>query len=352
MGDTETIQIAPSGDLSILLLGSADASNKGEKVNSEVREIAPNDVQKTFIVSSAVMRLASPVWNTMLDPQGHFMESCSNGEVHFAEDNAAALLLILRIAHLQFREVPEALDLHEMVSLAVVCDKYDTAGLVRPWIKQWEESLKKRSILVEAPGREEYLFFAWTFGDFSSYEKIAKRLIYNSTCDNEDQFFADGNLLGKNLPPGALDCIVEARKKTIVALLEACSKLVESYESDQMLCRAPADFRRPVSQEIREQCDTLVYGYLIKGLKRLSLWPGPVSPRDVQKSLTDLIHGLRSMTCFQLQTNGYTYHTDCVFMYDLQAKINSVELNVPSGIDDPLRTHMEEQAKKLGTVVR
>lgn len=119
-----------------------------------------------------------------------------------------------------------------------------------------------------------------------------------------------------------------------------------------MLCRAPADFRRPVSQEIREQCDTLVYGYLIKGLKRLSLWPGPVSPRDVQKSLTDLIHGLRSMTCFQLQTNGYTYHTDCVFMYDLQAKINSVELNVPSGIDDPLRTHMEEQAKKLGTVVR
>lgn len=204
MGDTETIQIAPSGDLRILLLDSADASNKGEKVNSEVREIAPNDVQKNFIVSSAVMRLASPVWNTMLDPRGHFMESYSNGEVPFAEDNAAALLLILRIAHLQFQELPEALDLHEMLSLAVVCDKYDTAGLVRPWIKQWEESLKKRSTLVEAPGREKYLFFAWTFGDFSSYEKIARSLIYNSTCDNEGQLFADGNLLGKNLPSGAL----------------------------------------------------------------------------------------------------------------------------------------------------
>lgn len=116
-----------------------------------------------------------------------------------------------------------------------------------------------------------------------------------------------------------------------------------------MLCRAPAHF---LSQEIRGQCDTLVYGYLIKGLKRLSLWPGPNSPRDVQKSLTDLIHGLRSMTCYQLQTIGYAHHTSCGLKNNLDAEIKSVELNVPSGIDDPLRTHMEEQAKKLGTVVR
>ena len=140
----------------------------------------------------------------MLDPQGHFMESSADGTVHFAEDNAAALLLILRIAHLQFRKVPDVLELHELVSLAVVCDKYDTAGLVRPWIKRWERSLKNWPAIVEQPGREEYLFFAWTLGDLSTYEKIAQRLIYNSTCDHEGQLVAHGNLLGKDLPPGAI----------------------------------------------------------------------------------------------------------------------------------------------------
>ncbi len=203
MGNTETIQIAPSGDLRIILSGSADSSSKRRKLSRETTDASPNDVQKTFIVSSAVMRLASPVWNTMLDPQGHFMESSSDGTVHFAEDNAVALLLILRIAHLQFRKVPDVLELHELVSLAVVCDKYDTVGLVRPWIKRWEGSLKDWSAIVEQPGREEYLFFAWTFGDLSAYGKIAKRLIYNSTCDHKGQF-AHGNLLGKDLPPGTI----------------------------------------------------------------------------------------------------------------------------------------------------
>lgn len=204
MANNETIHVAPSGDLRILLFGFADSLNKKRKLGSKTHDLSPTDVQKTLVVSSAVMRLASPVWNTMLDPQGHFLEFFSNGEVHFTEDNPAALLLILRIAHLQFRKVPEFLDLHKLVSLAVVCDKYDTVGLVRPWVKPWEESLKKRSIDVKKPGCEEYLFVAWTFGDLSTYEKIAERLIYDSTCDNKGHFFADGNLLGKNMPPGAL----------------------------------------------------------------------------------------------------------------------------------------------------
>ena len=204
MENTETVHIAPSGDLRIILSGSTDSSSMRRKLGRETNDASPNDVQKTFVVSSAVMRLASPVWRTMLDPQGHFMESSSDGTVHFAEDNAAALLLILRIAHLQFRKVPDVLEFHELISLAVVCDKYDTAGLVRPWIKTWEESLKNWSVIVEQPGGEEYLFFAWTFGYLSTYEKIANRLIYNSTYDHKGQFFAHGNLLGKDLPPGAI----------------------------------------------------------------------------------------------------------------------------------------------------
>ena len=140
------------------------------------------------------MRLASPVWNKMLDPQGRFRESFANGEVQFVEDDANALLMILRIAHLQFREVPEVLSFHGMVKMAVICDKYDTTGLVRPWSQKWEASLK-RGIKIEEPGREEYLFVAWTFGDLSSYEKIAKRLVYECSDDNKGRFIAGGYVL-------------------------------------------------------------------------------------------------------------------------------------------------------------
>ena len=140
------------------------------------------------------------------------------------------------------------------------------------------------------------------------------------------------------------DCILEARKKTIVALLEACSKLVKSYESDHMLCQGVPESWGGISPDTKRECDTLVYECLIKGLKTLGLWPGNISPSDVHKSLTQLTKELRSMTYFALESNGRTTHDKCGFQNKLRKQIDSIV--VPSGIDDPLRKHMKEQAKK------
>ncbi len=143
------------------------------------------------------------------------------------------------------------------------------------------------------------------------------------------------------------DCILEARNKTILALLEVCSKLVKSYESDHILCRVHHDYPwESISLDTKRKCDTLVYGCLIKGLKRLGLWPGPIFPSDVHKSLAQLTKELRSMTCFVLEKTGRTAHDKCGFQKRLGGQIDSIELDIPSGIDDPLRKHMEEQAKK------
>lgn len=43
----------------------------------------------------------------MSDPKGHFKEA-KEREVEFTEDNLEALLIILRIAHLQFGQLPES----------------------------------------------------------------------------------------------------------------------------------------------------------------------------------------------------------------------------------------------------
>lgn len=83
-----------------------------------------------FVVSSKVMCLASPVWRAMFDPRGPWVKqssSSSSGESIFnlPEDDPDALLILLRIAHLHFSDLPDALVVYEhLLQLAVLCDKY------------------------------------------------------------------------------------------------------------------------------------------------------------------------------------------------------------------------------------
>ena len=127
--DATTIYLVDDGDLRLHV--NCSREKKEELSNSDSSAVS----QKTFVVSSAVMRIASPVWRTMFDPQGPFMDtqrSFTHGEMDLPEDDADALLCILRIAHLQFRKLPETLDYAELLNLAIICDKYDTVAVVRP----------------------------------------------------------------------------------------------------------------------------------------------------------------------------------------------------------------------------
>ena len=127
--DTTTIYLVEDGDLRL----NVTCSREREKGQTSSDSSAV--YQKTFVVSSAVMRIASPVWKTMFDPQGPFMDtqrSFSHGEMDLPEDDADALLCVLRIAHLQFRSIPETLDYAQLFNLAIICDKYDTVAVVRP----------------------------------------------------------------------------------------------------------------------------------------------------------------------------------------------------------------------------
>ena len=124
-----TVNLVDDGDLRIHVTCSSERKKRPEESD------LPLGDQKTFVVSSAVMRIASPVWRTMFDPQGHFMESqrsSTHREMDFPEDDPNALLCVLRIAHLQFRKIPETLNYAELLNLAIICDKYDTVAIVRP----------------------------------------------------------------------------------------------------------------------------------------------------------------------------------------------------------------------------
>lgn len=192
-----TVTLAPNGDLR-LLIDCTSEQNKRALESDESKTF-----QRTSIVSSAVLCIASPVWDAMFGLNGRFIEAqrhSSPREVHFAEDDFDALRLVLGIAHLQFKKVPETISYRQLVNVAILCDKYDTVGLIRPSIPKWEKDLSAHDASYE-----ERLFVAWTFGDHSTFENLSQHLVLSCTTDESgENLCLNGQLLGEIMPIGAV----------------------------------------------------------------------------------------------------------------------------------------------------
>jgi hypothetical protein len=145
--------------------------------------------RQSIDVSRSALGLASPVWNRMIF--GPWAEGWKK-EIEFPDDDPEAVLIVLGIAHLKFKDRPKKLTYDQLVDLAIVCDKYDTVGVVRPFLTEWIGDLK----MHVQPGKEEWIFYAWTFGYTTDFFVAVQTLVRESTTD------ADGCLLHGNKPLG------------------------------------------------------------------------------------------------------------------------------------------------------
>ena len=156
-----------------------------------------DDEWTTLIVSSSAMCLASPVWRAMLNPTSHFREA-ERQQIEFPDDDLDALLIVLRVAHLKFRELPDSLSFKGLVKLAVVCDKYDTMGVVRRWLPQWLAPWYKKSC---SPGYEEWLSIVWTTGDNATFRTTTKHLIESCDMDTAGRLCHRGKPFAVSIVP-------------------------------------------------------------------------------------------------------------------------------------------------------
>lgn len=188
-----TINIVSSGDLTIHL----------SYEDKETKSAATTD----FIVSLPALRLASPVWNVMLDPNGRFLESIQPqpGEpykVSFSEDDPEALLTLLDIAHLNFHNLPADRDVSEVFQLAALCDKYDCIRLLRPWIGKWYTPFDEDRNKYDQSKR---LFVAWAFGYDEEYKRLSLNLYEHTSGPWQGSYYdEDHKKLDGVLPPCAL----------------------------------------------------------------------------------------------------------------------------------------------------
>lgn len=328
-----TVHLDPSGDLT-LFIGEA------------------TDTQATAIVSSRVIRLASPIWRAMLNPDNSFKESNpANQEITFPEDDAEAFMILLNIAHLQFLNVPSNIkNVRKLLNIAILCDKYDTVTLVRPWLPGWND-------VISSIGRdgsiEERLFISWTFGDVTTFEQITAELVKDSTTDETGQcLYHSGLILEHNMPLGLIgecvsdfvlflftanllcyeESILEARQIALKSLLQLCYDFIDRFEVNN--CRA-------YSQQ--EMCNSMILGSRILELKKVGFWPQRMVVSKYEASVQSLATQLLEFSSLSPLT---TQHSFCSGAVIFQDSVHLALRSLPRGMSSSHRTHLAAQQKK------
>jgi hypothetical protein len=170
--------------------------------------VGPGDSPQPILVSKTAMSMASPVWKAMFDRQ-RWTESSAT-EIPFPDDDVDAMLIVLRIAHLRFRELPakKPIKLEDLLQLAVVCDKYDAVQSVRPFLDlhHWTHDLVP-NVETQINCHPSWLFIAWTFGYKDTFASLAKHLVSTLALDSDQVVATYGNppqAFPDDVPPGLL----------------------------------------------------------------------------------------------------------------------------------------------------
>lgn len=151
--------------------------------------VGSGKVQQPVLVSSPVLQIASPVWKAMCGE--HWKESEAH-EIPLPDDDVEAMLIVLRIVHLKFHDLPEkkGMSFNTLYKLAIVCDKYDLVQVVRPFLDLhcWAQSyIYPTHTRSHHPA---WLFVAWTFGYTESFEALACDMV-NTVTVGPDGFMYD-----------------------------------------------------------------------------------------------------------------------------------------------------------------
>ncbi|KAK5694967.1 hypothetical protein LTR17_024728 [Elasticomyces elasticus] len=260
------------------------------------------------------------------------------------DDDPDALKIVLNIAHLRFEAVPQSLDFKQLLSLAILTDKYQATRVLRPWIADWTMDLTR---FVGKPGYEECAWIAWEFGLEVEFEHIVTYLILHAKVDHEGSCLVDDEYLeSKQLPSGLIESILDVRYTTIERLLGIPYDYmgrVENKEHAAGLCRLS-----------KAECTALSFESLMLGLKSLELGLSQPDTCDITSSISELARGLAMISIYRYEDGHHRYrhysddsHDECNIQGDLRERVKKVLEDVPSGMTENHRNHIRTQVHLL-----
>lgn len=119
-------------------------------------------------VSKAAIIIASSIWKTAVDAnEAKWRAEAIFGDLPLlsilsGEHNIEALRVVLQIAHLQFRKVPESLPVKQLIEVAKLVVKYETYDLVRMYAAGWLQDHKDEDSFDEE-GAGDCIWVGWAF---------------------------------------------------------------------------------------------------------------------------------------------------------------------------------------------
>ncbi|TLD27140.1 hypothetical protein PspLS_05213 [Pyricularia sp. CBS 133598] len=229
--------------------------------------------EKIFVVCSRAVSRASNAFERMLN--GPFAESKPvdpniDWVVKLPEDSARGLELLLNVIHARFKLIPGRLDLGHLFDVAVVADKYDMIGALKPWCKQWLEDLQQPGrpffprfskdpkpadarlsrplapALFSISQAFQLLWTAWTLGSRYLYNSVAGDLVLRirskrsilTAAEIGDYYFDDSQfseMRGFKLANSAsiIDPIIQARLDILDEMIDGVRKLEARLKDPQ-----------------------------------------------------------------------------------------------------------------------
>ncbi|QDS73117.1 hypothetical protein FKW77_001062 [Venturia effusa] len=240
-----------------------------------------------FRVSRNTLCMASPVWRAML--KGPFRESTQK-EITLSDDEPQALLTVLRIVYLRTYEISREMSLSQLVSIATICDKYDTVAVCRPMVEEWICLWRKEKQLLFGfpyasprhliPGNEAFLWPAWVFGHKEAFVDLAQALPARVRTDITGTSLIKRQLDGTggyftlaDLPGKLSESLLHVRQATLTTMLNIFYKYIDRIKTGDTCKVRPtlsllsSQARTPEDRKRALLCNNITLGSFVDAFK-------------------------------------------------------------------------------------
>ncbi|PVH94087.1 hypothetical protein DM02DRAFT_694101 [Periconia macrospinosa] len=286
-------------------------------------------VTTSFLVSSHVLRLASPVFKNMLKPnfkEGDQLLMEGKADIKLNDDEASLLSTVLHILHFHGEVGIDSLDAEKLARLAILCDKYDLTKALGSWITVWFQKAEKT---IQTPKDYGFMLLAaYRFNESERFREISIRAIKNIPNDSTDDWKNQEllNMMPHSVHYHISNSIRVALGKLVIDLQNVELSLTKStklYETGIQLCskcsrELPNEAKKchPCSNTvlIRRWCSSemRIADFFAK-LRKYGLWPTPQAL--VEHSVSEMVSRIK-----QAQDNLWTHK--CVGYSTCPLKVN------------------------------
>ena len=294
-----------------------------EEVVVEPAEEEPDEIVSSHevrcVVSSRHLMLASEHFRTTLggdSKEAKVLKSRGHVKIRLAIE-LETMVILLNIIHGASRKVPRQVTLNVLRQLAVLVSGFGMLETVEFFSDTWIDNLMRDELPKGYDKRVLSLMFVfWVFNrptEFKDMTRLAQRESTEKLIEDVKDIPIARNIVGKfsctcfnwKYQLTFIDAIIKDREQAVLAAISFIHTLIDKYMVGKTLCDGSLD------DELRYACDAMVLGSLMKGSRKIGIWPKPEAPFNGQ-TFQNLARSIRSIrildVCNKSSSRRWTSH--------------------------------------------